>query len=159
MVGTASGADPLDEDFVIKPGDRVVIVGEVTTLTPHKNGVVGVTIRFGSGVERQVVVPDSVVYPADLLEMASAFDVRPYNPHRRLRHIQVVRRSVDPEAWAIVGDGSCLAHDGEWEWESLPSSRTEDFFERCRWPTAIEAIAFAKEHLSKYPTGFKEDAE
>jgi len=140
-----------------QPGDRVAIVGEVTTVTPHKNGVVGVTITFGAGVERQVIVPDSVVYPADLLELASAFDVLPYDRKRRLRHVQVVRRSTDPEAWAIVGDGFCLAHDGEWEWESLPSSRTEDFYRRCRWPSAIEAIAFAKDHLKKYPTGYKED--
>ena len=146
---------------MFEPGDRVVILGEVSTITPHKNGVVGITIRFGTGVARQVVVPDSIVHPADLLEMASTFDVLPYDRHRRLRIMQVVRRSVDPEAWAIVSDGggSCLAHDGEWEWESLPSSRTDDFLERCRWPSAGEAIAFAKDHLRKYPTGFKEDAE
>jgi hypothetical protein len=142
----------------VKTGDRVVVIGEVTSVTPHKNGVIGVTISFGEGVKRQVVVPHDVVYPAELLETASVFEVLPYDRTRRgLRQLEVARRADD--AWAIVGDGHCLAHDGEWEYEPFPSSRTEEFFERCRWATAIEALAFVKEHLRRYPTGYKEDGE
>lgn len=142
----------------VKIGDRVAIVGEVTSVTPHKNGICGVTVRFGQGVERQVVVPDTAVCPAEFLEMAVAFDVIPYDRTRlNLRHVQVAKRGTD--AWAIIGDGGhCLAHDGEWEYEPLPSSRTEEFFERCRWHTAIEAMDFLKEHMRRYPTGYKEDA-
>jgi hypothetical protein len=142
----------------VKLGDRVAIIGEVTSVTPHKNGVIGITIRFGEGVERQVVVPHTVVYPAEMLETAVSFDVMPYDRTRRgIQHLEVAKRAAD--AWAIIGDGHCLAHDGEWEYEPLPSSRTEEFFERCRWSSAAEAIAFAKEHLRRYPTGYKEDGE
>jgi hypothetical protein len=137
-------------------GDRVGIIGEVTSVTPHKNGIVGVTVRFGEGVERQVVVPDTAVCPAEFLETAVAFDVIPYDRTRYgLRHVQVVKRGID--AWAIVGDCGCLAHDGEWEYEPLPSSRSEEFFERCRWYTAAEAMEFAKEHMRRYPSGYKDD--
>lgn len=139
-----------------KPGDRVVVVGVVTDVMAHHSGVIGVGISFGTGVERILVVPDDIVQPAVLVEMATAFDVMPFDLSRRIREIQVVLRSRDPEAWAIVSEGHNLARDGEWEYESLPSSRSEDFFARCRWPSAIEAIRFAEEHMQRYPSGYKD---
>lgn len=36
-------------------------------------------------------------------------------------------------AWAITNRGDCLNRDGKWEYEPQPSSRTPEFFERCRF--------------------------
>lgn len=35
---------------------------------------------------------------------------------------------------------------GEWEYQPMPSSRTEDFYKRCRYETVDEAVA----NLEKY---------
>jgi len=35
--------------------------------------------------------------------------------------------------WAVCDPGFCLNRDGEFEAESLPSNRTEDFIERTRF--------------------------
>lgn len=43
--------------------------------------------------------------------------------------------------WAIRrGGGECLANDGEWEIEPMPSGRDEEFMERCRFDTIEEAM-------------------
>lgn len=98
----------------------------------------------------------------ELLAKACEFElltVDPSIPFPKIRSIGVVRRSLpqhDP-SWAIVDEmGSCLNHNGTWEWESLPSSRTEKFIRRCRWPELREAVAFAEDHMAKYPTGYKD---
>lgn len=41
--------------------------------------------------------------------------------------------------WAVRQGGSVLARDGRWEHEPLPSSRTGDFLQRCRFCTLTEA--------------------
>jgi hypothetical protein len=75
-----------------------------------------------------------------------------------LRELRVERRRIDPDAWAILSEGNAvLNRDGKWEYEPTPSSRDEAFFARCRWPSAREANAFARTHLSRYPTGYKLD--
>ena len=43
--------------------------------------------------------------------------------------------------WAIRQIGACFNKRGKWEYEPIPSSRTEAFFKRCRWDTAEDAIA------------------
>ena len=35
--------------------------------------------------------------------------------------------------WAVAQGGSVLAADGLWEWEPMPSSRTDDFIARTRF--------------------------
>lgn len=101
---------------------------------------------------------------AELLTMASTFDLIPYNPRGvrgSIQELRVERRRIDPEAWAIVsGAKTVLNQDGEWEYEPQPSSRDDAFFARCRWPSAREAISFAYNHLAQYPSGHKpEDME
>jgi hypothetical protein len=67
-----------------------------------------------------------------------------------------------PDTWAIIKNGfnSCLNKLGEWEHYGMPSGRLGDFYERCRYESAQEAIEFyeywkatletwAKEKLSK----------
>lgn len=49
--------------------------------------------------------------------------------------------------WAVCRDGFCLADDGIWQWEPLPSSRDDAFLAKCRFPfdRALEmAATFSK---------------
>jgi hypothetical protein len=39
--------------------------------------------------------------------------------------ITVVRRA--PDSWAVVWRGRCLSAIGEWDWEQIPSERTDDW--------------------------------
>lgn len=45
-----------------------------------------------------------------------------------------------PDRWAVRRRKRCLNSDAEWEWESIPSERTDDFLARCRFDldTALE---------------------
>lgn len=103
---------------------------------------------------------DSGTTDADLLAMASAFDLIPWDPLGKsgtIRGLSVERRRTDPEAWAIVSEGHVLARDGWWLIEPKPSNRDDEHFALCRWPSAREAIAFAHEHMAKHPTGYLEE--
>lgn len=42
--------------------------------------------------------------------------------------------------WAIRWRSSCLSHAGEWHYEPLPSSRTEEFLAAHRWDNVEDAI-------------------
>jgi hypothetical protein len=55
--------------------------------------------------------------------------------------------------WAIREKGDCLNKDGKWEYEPLNSSRTEEFFARCRWDTAEEALKFWRD--GKFTSQFR----
>ncbi len=44
--------------------------------------------------------------------------------------------------WAVVQGGACLNKEGQWEYEPLPSSRDEAFFDRCRY-TLDQALRLA----------------
>ena len=93
----------------------------------------------------------------EMLACATEFTILPYDSRGSrpgLRELKVVFRA--PDAWAILCVGAVLNHDDDWEYESMPSSRTEEFLARCRWPTAREAIAFAQHHITAYPSGYKE---
>ncbi len=41
--------------------------------------------------------------------------------------------------WAVRCRGLCMDHDGEFEWEPMPSNRDDAFFARCRFRSAEEA--------------------
>jgi hypothetical protein len=47
------------------------------------------------------------------------------------------------DVWAIRCMQRCLNRDGFWEWEPLPSSRSDEFKVRSRWECA-EALAHAQ---------------
>ena len=51
--------------------------------------------------------------------------------------------------WAIRDSGACLNKNNEWEWEPLPSSRDDEFYARCRWDTAENALAFWRQGKHK----------
>lgn len=44
--------------------------------------------------------------------------------------------------WKIAEKGFVLNCNGEWEFESIPSSRTDAYFKRTRFDTAEEALDF-----------------
>jgi hypothetical protein len=49
------------------------------------------------------------------------------------------------DTWAVRTRSWCLNRDGEWEHEPIPSSRTAEFFARCRFSLG-EALALAEQH-------------
>lgn len=55
------------------------------------------------------------------------------------------RAGRDTVRWAVYRDRSfCLANDGEWEYEPLPSSRSDEFIARCRYATLAKALEAAR---------------
>ena len=46
----------------------------------------------------------------------------------------------DGVRWAVRRGGSVLSHDFAWEFEPMPSDRTDDFYRRCRFATLEEAV-------------------
>lgn len=102
-----------------------------------------------------------MITDAEMLSKATAFDILPYDRNRRgLRRLWVEMRPRpdEPATWAIMEEGRfCLNHNGDWEYEPLASNRSDEFLERCRWPTAREAIEFAMDFVRKYPNGQKPD--
>lgn len=50
--------------------------------------------------------------------------------------------------WAISRHRMCLGRDGEWDWESMPSERTDEWLADHRFPLH-EALYFAAEELPK----------
>lgn len=62
-----------------------------------------------------------------------------------LREIRIVemRRPDGAARYAVKMDGWTANKDGEWEYEPLPSSRDDDYFERCRWDDWEDAALMA----------------
>lgn len=81
--------------------------------------------------------------PELLIEHACAFYVGDWQGNRDVKvECRSPRQLKDPTArvWAIKGDtGSVYSKEELWEYEPLPSSRDEEFFERCRY-TLDEAL-------------------
>lgn len=62
--------------------------------------------------------------------------------------IERARQIEGPALWAVRFRGDCLNKRGVWEWEPRPSSRDDDFLERCRFASAEEAIEAARRNLA-----------
>lgn len=73
-----------------------------------------------------------------ILEWAGGID--PVMVVRRKYYGMETSRAGGP--WAIFYDGRCMGRDGTWEWEPMPSGRTDAFLKRCRFDTLREAIDF-----------------
>lgn len=57
--------------------------------------------------------------------------------------LQVELRDSEKGLWAVTYAGSTINKDGEWEYEPLPSSRSEAYMSRTRFPLE-EALEIAK---------------
>ena len=99
----------------------------------------------------------SDITDAEMLAMASAFDVIPFDADRGVvgARVEIRLNPTGETLWAITNGRMNLSHAGEWEYEPLPSSRDEEFISKTRWQTARDAIAFVKAHYARYPTGEK----
>ena len=82
-----------------------------------------------------------------LREDAVPVDVRVESyslPDAEIEIVRVKQRS-GPDKWkALHGGYYCLNKAGQWELEPMPSSRGDDFIDRCRFDTAQEAIDAAR---------------
>lgn len=102
----------------------------------------------------------------ELLERATEFDMGPMPilngrafwwekyPAEGRRYRMSVRKMGNPDPdgpdrWAIFGDSdrSCLAKTGRFEYQSLPSSRTDAFYQRCRYDSLEEAITYCQKWM------------
>ena len=95
---------------------------------------------------------------AEMLAMATAFEmaIPATGDQFAIKKITVeARKQRDGTArWAIMNIGNCLGKDGLWMFESLPSSRTDEFLEMTRWPSPRDALAFARQHFALHPSGW-----
>lgn len=101
---------------------------------------------------------------AELFKLACEFDLGPepicngkyrwwemFPQERRENHVYIrCTGNPDPDGpprYGIFRDGRscCLNKYGEWEYQSLPSSRTDDFYERCRFASIHEAVNFYRD--------------
>lgn len=66
----------------------------------------------------------------------------PYGSH----HSEVIQISYrGSDNWVVIQFGEVLNRDEQWEYEPLPSNRTDEFIARTRFPL-IEAISLAQKH-------------
>lgn len=56
-------------------------------------------------------------------------------------NLESVKQINGHDLWAIRKNNNCLNKNGEWEYEPMPSSRTDDFMERCRYKSIEEAYS------------------
>ena len=108
--------------------------------------------HFGSEMEAEFVEAASpaavlalIAEVRALREAQIADDVRVerYLMRDGFEVIRVAQRA-GADKWKVLNGGYCLTKAGDWEWEPIPSSRTDDFIERCRFDTAQEAIDAAR---------------
>jgi hypothetical protein len=62
------------------------------------------------------------------------------------------------EKWAVRRGGSCLAKDGYFEYEPMPSSRDNDFYNRCRFDSLGSAVSSFHESQKLPPVPIANDA-
>jgi hypothetical protein len=58
--------------------------------------------------------------------------------------------------WAICHGHSCLTKGGLWEYESMPSSRTDEFLAETRFASSKEAFAFYEQWKAAEIQRFKD---
>ena len=72
--------------------------------------------------------------------VVAAYAVGELRVERALRRIGPKQMAA---YWAVRRDGFALNKQGEWEYEPMPSSRTDEFLDRCRFSDVNDAIAAA----------------
>jgi hypothetical protein len=81
---------------------------------------------------------------SDLAAHAIVWELRPETEKGRGDEIRLERRDgFEGRRWAVTRRGWVLNKQGDWEYEPIPSSRTEEWLKTVRWNTvkgAIEAV-------------------
>jgi hypothetical protein len=54
--------------------------------------------------------------------------------------IEAAKQRDGSTLWAVRCGSSCLNKQGQWEYEPMPSSRDNQFFERCRYSSPYLAL-------------------
>lgn len=88
---------------------------------------------FDEAITRELLTPH------DQGTVVSGLPVAAYDAGGDVR-IEAAKQCDGSTLWAVRNGPSCLAKDGQWEYEPMPSSRDDAFFERCRYPTAQAAL-------------------
>lgn len=63
------------------------------------------------------------------------------NPIIGSPEIHRVSQIDGPDRFAVRHASCCLNKKGKWEYEPIPSSRTKNFFKRCRFDSFEDAVA------------------
>lgn len=110
--------------------------------------------------------------PAELADIALSFDAGPdplvnasiWTERYKFRdadRYRLIVASRGKDRWAITRDGGStnLNWLGEWEYEPMNSSRTEEFFERTRFATPREALELANMFRNRITMWFEGEIE
>lgn len=63
------------------------------------------------------------------------------------------------QLWVITRGGAVLSRLGDWEYEPIPSSRSDEFIARTRWPDLEIAAAAATAALARESAGLRFDQQ
>ena len=87
-----------------------------------------------------------------MFDMATEFQLGNLQPSRRLTDRRVLiqaRYQIDlTTSWVVLCDGQVFSKSGKWEYELMPSSRTDEFIERTRYTSLDEAWTAARNAIS-----------
>jgi hypothetical protein len=61
-------------------------------------------------------------------------------------------KGFDGTRYAIRQGGACMNAQGDWEWEPIPSSRTDEWLAEFRFTTWLDAANAVERHV-KHPHG------
>lgn len=84
--------------------------------------------------------------PEEWLSKATCFEI----DWARNTLIEGRRQNNDIVLWVINENRMLLGKDGEWHYEPLPSSRTDEFKELTRFASPDEAYDFFTKHKTNY---------
>lgn len=98
-------------------------------------------VKMGSGLPYKETVSGPRLIKEELIPIKYQ-----YGKYNGSDTVYIELRDVD--RWAITNGGSCLNTEFEWEFEGLPSGRTDDFKTRTRF-TLNEAKRILAEAIAK----------
>jgi len=109
------------------------LVREILNWTRHKN------TDWAKRAEEALATEAPEIMAYQLVKYLDIIDVR----------LERCRQYEGPDLWAIRERGNVLNKDAGWEYEPIPSSRNNEFFERTRFASADEAFDFWRQNNCK----------
>lgn len=67
------------------------------------------------------------------------------DPDSQVWSLTIEWRGPGPDSWAVMHHAYCLSKGGKWDYEPLPSSRTDAFIKRHRFTLAAAEHAARRE--------------
>ncbi len=91
-----------------------------------------------------------VPLPEDIHTFATTYSLGDNNLYKRPITLEIREQIKGPDLWCIKMSGDwCLTKDLQWEWEPMPSSRSDEFIRRTRFASRCEALIALKTALLK----------